>query len=73
MADARAGDLPLIGGNFGHSSPYGFHDWEYLLTEINLIEYDQVFAKITFTIGVLIMLLSFVWAGWILLRQYQNR
>jgi len=27
--DARAGVLPLVGGNFGHSSPYGFHDWEY--------------------------------------------
>ncbi len=31
IGDARAGQLPLIGGNFGHSSPYGFHDWEYLL------------------------------------------
>jgi hypothetical protein len=24
--DARAGQLPLLGGKFGHSSPYGFHD-----------------------------------------------
>jgi hypothetical protein len=73
MNDARAGDLPLVGGNFGHSSPYGFHDWEYLLTEIDLIEYDHTFAKITFTIGVLIILLSFVWSACLLLKQYQNR
>lgn len=26
MNDARAGRLPLLGGNFGHSAPYGFHD-----------------------------------------------
>ena len=25
--DARSLSLPLVGGNFGHSSPYGFHDW----------------------------------------------
>ncbi len=39
--DARSLNLPLIGGNFGHSSPYGFHDWEYLLTESGLLRYDH--------------------------------
>ena len=29
IGDARAGVLPLLGGNFGHSAPYGFHDWEF--------------------------------------------
>jgi len=28
IGDARAAVLPLLGGNTGHSSPYGFHDWE---------------------------------------------
>jgi hypothetical protein len=71
MDDARAGDLPLIGGNFGHSSPYGFHDWEYLLTESNLIEYDHVLASIVFVIGIIIMLLSLVWAGFLLFKHYK--
>ena len=72
MADARAGDLPLIGGNFGHSSPYGFHDWEYLLTEMDIIEYDQTLASIVFVIGCIIMSLSLLWAGLLIIRQYNN-
>lgn len=72
MNDARAGDLPLLGGNFGHSSPYGFHDWEYLLTEANIIEYDHILARIVFIIGSVIMLLSLLWAGMLLVKQYKS-
>ena len=72
MDDARAGDLPLLGGNFGHSSPYGFHDWEYLLTESNLIEYDHILARIIFVIGTVIILLSLLWAGFLLHKQYKS-
>ena len=54
--DARAGQLPLLGGNFGHSSPYGFHDWEYLLTETGLIGADHTIASISFALGIVIML-----------------
>jgi hypothetical protein len=71
MNDARAGDLPLIGGNFGHSSPYGFHDWEYLLTESHLIQYDHILAKMVFLLGSVIMLLSLLWAGLLLFKQYK--
>jgi hypothetical protein len=70
MADARAGDLPLLGGNFGHSSPYGFHDWEYLLTEMDIIEYDHSLASIVFVIGCLIMTLSLLWAGLLIIKHY---
>lgn len=71
MDDASVGDLPLVGGNFGHSSPYGFHDWEYLLTESHLIQYDHVLARIVFVIGAIIMLLSLLWAGFLLFKQYK--
>jgi hypothetical protein len=71
MNDARAGDLPLLGGNFGHSSPYGFHDWEYLLTESNIIEYDHILARIVFVIGTIIILISLLWAGFLLYKQYK--
>jgi hypothetical protein len=35
--DARSGTLPLLGGNTGQTSPYGFHDWEFILKESGLI------------------------------------
>jgi hypothetical protein len=54
--DARAGQLPLLGGNFGHSSPYGFHDWEYLLTETGFINADHTIAGLSFGLGIIIML-----------------
>lgn len=60
--DARAGRLPLLGGNFGHSSPYGFHDWEYLLTETGLLRYDKMLAKVAHGFGSLLMALAVVWA-----------
>jgi hypothetical protein len=67
--DARAGQLPLLGGNFGHSAPYGFHDWQYLLTESGLLQYDHFLAKTSFVIGAVIMLLSLSWCGLLLVKQ----
>ena len=69
MNDARAGQLPLLGGNFGHSAPYGFHDWQYLLTESGLLNYDHVLAKAVFFIGSAIMLLSLLWGGLLLVKR----
>jgi hypothetical protein len=69
--DARAGDLPLIGGNFGHSSPYGFHDWEYILTESGLIKHDQTIASFSYFIGSVIMIVALIWGGLLLLQQYK--
>ncbi len=71
--DARAGELPLVGENFGHSSPYGFHDWEYLLTETGLLRYDHVLAKASHALGSIVMVLAIVWAGCLLCRQYRRR
>lgn len=72
MNDARAGQLPLLGGNFGHSSPYGFHDWQYLLTESGLLQYDNVLAKAVFAMGSVIMLLSLLWSGLLLVKQFKG-
>jgi hypothetical protein len=69
--DARAGNLPLLGGNFGHSSPYGFHDWEYLLTEIGLIRHDHTLANLSFFVGSLIMIFALIWGGILLYHQYK--
>lgn len=71
--DARSLSLPLVGGNFGHSSPYGFHDWEYLLTESGLLRFDHFIARLSITLGTLIFILSFVWGGLLLYKQFKNR
>ena len=71
--DARSLNLPLVGGNFGHSSPYGFHDWEYLLTESGLLQYDHFIAKLCLTIGTVIFMISFAWGGALLFKQYKGR
>ncbi len=69
--DARAGDLPLLGGNFGHTSPYGFHDWEYILTESGLIKHDQTIANLSFFLGSVMMILSLIWISILLHKQYK--
>ena len=70
--DARAGVLPLLGGNTGQTSPYGFHDWEFILKETGLIRYDHIIAQMANAIGIVLMVASLVWGGYILFRQYQN-
>lgn len=69
--DARAGVLPLVGGNFGHSSPYGFHDWEYLLTESGLMHLDHQLAQASHLTGSLIMLLALFWGSVLVYRQFK--
>ena len=49
-ADARTQALPLLGGN----SVY--HDWHYLLGEINMLEYDQEIGYIIYGIGLLVLI-----------------
>jgi len=71
--DARAGQLPLIGGNFGHSAPYGFHDWEYLLTESGLLSWDHTLAGMAVLCGSLLMLVAVSWAAWLLLQQWRAK
>ncbi len=73
--DARAGVLPLLGGNFGDSSPYGFHDWQYLLGETGLLEWDHGIARLSRVLGCLVMVLALAWGAWLLVRRfgYLNR
>ena len=70
--DARSLTLPLVGGNVGHSSPYGFHDWEFILKESGLIRYDHILANFSYITGTVLMIISFVWGGYMLFKQYKN-
>ena len=68
--DARRLSLPLLGGNFGHSSPYGFHDWEFILTETGLLQYDHAIAGGFKWFGILLMAAGIAWGAWSLYNQH---
>jgi hypothetical protein len=70
--DARSLTLPLLGGNIGRTSPYGFHDWEFILKESGLIKYDHFLANFSYKIGTVLMVCAFLWGGYILFKQFKN-
>ncbi len=69
--DARAGQLILLGGVTG-SEVKGYHDWEQILTDLDWLRYDHLLARISFGAGIIIMILSFAWGGYILRRQLKS-
>jgi hypothetical protein len=70
--DARALRLQLLGGNTGASAPYGFHDWNFILSELRLLEHDVLIARLSSAAGAILMLLAFAWGSAVLYRQYRN-
>jgi hypothetical protein len=72
IADARLGQLPLLGGNRGHSAPYGFHDWNYLLTETGLLAWDRHIALASHLIGSAVMLSAMTWGAVLVYRQLRR-
>ncbi len=68
--DARALDLMLIGGVTGKETDG--HDWNNILTMLNLLEWDHWLAHLTYNIGIVLMLGSFLWGGALLLRHYRR-
>jgi hypothetical protein len=70
--DARNQELMLLGGITGREADYGYHDWEFILSEIGLLRYDHPLAYIAQGLGIVLMLLSFAWGGYVLLKQYRH-
>ena len=68
--DARALDMMLIGGVTGKETDG--HDWNNILTMLNLLEWDHRLAHLTYNMGILLMLGSFLWGGILLLRHYRR-
>jgi hypothetical protein len=56
--DAVVMELPLLSGVTG--SEGGFHDWNYLLTETNLLPKTELIAKIIRFVGNLIILAAII-------------
>lgn len=70
--DARAGQLMLLGGVTG-SEVEDYHDWEVLLTKLNMLPYDHTLARLAFSIGSLLMLVAMIWGCWLLWKGWQQR
>lgn len=68
--DARDMDLILLGGVTGKETDG--HDWNNLLTMMGLLHWDHHLAHLVYNLGILLMLLSFLWGGIILARHYQR-
>jgi hypothetical protein len=66
IADARALQLPLLGGSTG--AEVEGHDWEYLLTVLGLLSHDVTLGRIAFAVGALAMLTALGWGGAVLWR-----
>jgi hypothetical protein len=70
--DARAGELMLLGGVTGQDAPE-YHDWHNLLNRLGILSWDHGLAYGAKLFGIVLILLSILWAGWFLLRYCQNR
>jgi hypothetical protein len=70
--DARAGVLLLISGETGQEDRLG-HDWWNLLSRTGLLRQDHTIARCAWLLGVLVMLASLVWGGFVLWCQARPR
>lgn len=69
--DARALDLVLLGGVTGKDVE-GYHDWQYILEALGWLQYDHTLAHTAYTLGSLLMILAYLWGGYMLLLQFKN-
>lgn len=67
--DARAQKLILLGGVTGKDVP-GYHDWHYILRKMDWLRYDHTIAEITYNLGIGLMVLSLIWAGFLIYKQF---
>jgi hypothetical protein len=63
IADARALQLPLLGGRTG--AEVEGHDWEAILQSLGLLQYDRALGRVAHLGGVLVMFASAAGAAWV--------
>ena len=61
----------LLGGVTGRDVD-DFHDWEFILRKLGLLEYDHLLAKTAHLSGALFIIGALIWGGYILVKQYKN-
>jgi len=69
--DARSLQLMLLGGGTGREVEG--HDWEYLLTALNLLHKDVYISRGVLSAGRWVMALSLGWAAVVLVAQYREQ
>lgn len=69
--DARSLQLELLGG--GNGREVEGHDWEYLLTELNLLHKDVYISRWVLRVGRWVMALSLGWAAVVLWVQGREK
>ena len=67
IADAQERALPLLGGGFEAG-----HDWGDLLTMTGTLDKTWEYAHLSFNIGTILILISFIWSVYILYLQWQR-
>jgi hypothetical protein len=58
--DARAGQLPLLGGVTG-SEVEDYHDWEIMLGKLGVLSWDHAIGRFFFVAGGLAMTAALIW------------
>ena len=71
IADAIPMLLTLISGGTGSEAPYGFHDWNFILSETGLLHKCEKIADTVYAIGYIGMTLCCLWAGWSLFYYWK--
>lgn len=69
--DARARKLMLLGGVTGRDVP-DYHDWEFILRKLGWLKWDHVLGNMAQGTGILLMVVTFGWGGYLLWKQYKN-
>lgn len=63
IADSIVMQLPLTSGTTGAEMPYGFHDWNFILSETGLLMKCDTVASIFYGIGYTGMVLCLIWGA----------
>jgi hypothetical protein len=67
IGDARALQMVLLGGHTG--AEVEGHDWEAILTALGWLQYDRALARFSYGLGILLIVASLAWGGYILFWQ----
>ena len=70
IEDALPMKLTLISGGTGAEAPYGFHDWNFILSETGYLLKCDTIASVVYAIGYIGMALCVLWGAWSLLYYF---
>lgn len=69
--DAIRMQLMLTSGGTGSEAPYGFHDWNFILSEMRLLTKCDKIADGVYAVGYVGMVLCCLWAAWSLIYYWK--